>query len=47
MHVKVHKKKPDAGDMLPKELLDDLGLEWVETDDVIFKPYSMSHAVVQ
>ena len=34
-------------DLLPKKLLEDLGLEWMEPDDVILKPFLMSHAVEQ
>lgn len=35
------------GDMLPKPLLDELGIARVAPDDVVLRPYLMAHAVVQ
>jgi IS30 family transposase len=35
------------GDLLPQDLLDELGLERVAPDDVVLKPYLMAHAVIQ
>jgi IS30 family transposase len=35
------------GDLLPKALLDDLGIERMAPDDVVLKPYLIAHAVVQ
>lgn len=36
-----------AAGLLPKRLLDELGLEQVAPDDVVLKPYLMKHAVTQ
>jgi IS30 family transposase len=35
------------GGLLPKKLLDDLGIEWLAPDNVILKPNLIAHAVVQ